>query len=149
MRQIFSDAPVDPSVLANEAVRAKFQALKDGTDVPTEKAQDGRRAVEGDCPICYEEMKQSEVGQLVWCRTCGNNLHQECFSRWRQQMRNTAKVHSFILYDLMVGRDVRVLSLELEGRWEGTIVHAHQGRVREFGPRTRNVDEPRHEHVPS
>lgn len=47
-----------------------------------------RRSVEGECPICYEEIEggegQREEG-TVFCRAgCGQNFHAACFGRWRQ-----------------------------------------------------------------
>ncbi|KZF25727.1 hypothetical protein L228DRAFT_275082 [Xylona heveae TC161] len=40
-----------------------------------------RKPVEGDCPICFTEMKASE--NTVWCKaSCGNNIHKDCFQKW-------------------------------------------------------------------
>ncbi|KAI5209393.1 hypothetical protein E4T39_00699 [Aureobasidium subglaciale] len=55
--------------------------------LPTETIQaedkDGKRKpVEGDCPICCEELSQ-ETEAIVWCQAaCGNNLHKTCFDQW-------------------------------------------------------------------
>ncbi|KAJ4386125.1 hypothetical protein N0V93_009017 [Gnomoniopsis smithogilvyi] len=48
-----------------------------------------RKAVDGDCPICFEEM-QSGTGQeaLVWCKAaCGQNIHKQCFDMWATTKR--------------------------------------------------------------
>ena len=47
-----------------------------------------RREINSECPICYEEMKNSE--RIVWCKySCGNNVHKGCFDRWaRTRGRN-------------------------------------------------------------
>ena len=40
-----------------------------------------RKPIEGECAICFMEMKQSE--NIVWCESrCGNNLHKLCFKQW-------------------------------------------------------------------
>jgi hypothetical protein len=55
--------------------------------LPTETVHaednDGKRKpVEGDCPICCEELS-SETEAIVWCKAaCGNNLHKTCFDQW-------------------------------------------------------------------
>lgn len=41
----------------------------------------GRRAVEGDCSICHEDL--NEGGILLWCKAqCGQNFHQGCIITW-------------------------------------------------------------------
>lgn len=41
-----------------------------------------RKPIQGDCPICCDEM--SDNGEAtVWCTAaCGNNLHKTCFQQW-------------------------------------------------------------------
>lgn len=40
-----------------------------------------RKALEGECSICYEEMTGTE--ELTWCKQqCGNNFHTNCFNMW-------------------------------------------------------------------
>ena len=49
------------------------------------KGRDNRKPVEGDCPICFEELAPSgEPGEaLVWCKAaCGQNVHKNCFEMW-------------------------------------------------------------------
>merc|ERR1712093_884775 len=39
----------------------------------------------GDCPICFETFKRDSDGaDVVFCRACGHNAHEECMERWRQ-----------------------------------------------------------------
>ncbi|CBX98025.1 hypothetical protein LEMA_P094340.1 [Plenodomus lingam JN3] len=40
-----------------------------------------RKSLEGDCAICCEELI-SGVTYATWCKTCGNNIHQECLQQW-------------------------------------------------------------------
>lgn len=55
--------------------------------LPTETVgaddKDGKRKpIEGDCPICCEELS-AETETIVWCQAaCGNNLHKSCFDQW-------------------------------------------------------------------
>ncbi|KAM3474958.1 hypothetical protein MY5147_004013 [Beauveria neobassiana] len=49
-------------------------------------AAENRKAVEGECAICYNDFESGEDAQsraVVWCRAgCGQNLHKTCFDRW-------------------------------------------------------------------
>ncbi|KAH0089523.1 hypothetical protein KCU96_g8458, partial [Aureobasidium melanogenum] len=50
--------------------------------VHTEDKDGKRKPIEGDCPICCEELSQ-EKEAIVWCQAaCGNNLHKTCFDQW-------------------------------------------------------------------
>ncbi|ROW10435.1 hypothetical protein VMCG_01829 [Cytospora schulzeri] len=41
-----------------------------------------RKAVEGDCPICFEDMGDGKE-DIVWCKAaCGQNIHKQCFEMW-------------------------------------------------------------------
>ncbi|KAE8410187.1 hypothetical protein BDV36DRAFT_289779 [Aspergillus pseudocaelatus] len=41
-----------------------------------------RKAVEGECPICFMEFEPDRE-EIVWCRAaCGNNIHKTCFQQW-------------------------------------------------------------------
>lgn len=48
-----------------------------------------RKPVEGDCPICFEEMMMGPgKEQLVWCKAaCGQNIHRQCFEMWAATKR--------------------------------------------------------------
>ena len=40
-----------------------------------------RKAVDGDCPVCFMELDDHE--NVIWCKAeCGNNIHKECFEKW-------------------------------------------------------------------
>ncbi|KAL2175497.1 uncharacterized protein P884DRAFT_262286 [Thermothelomyces heterothallicus CBS 202.75] len=51
-----------------------------------------RKPVEGDCPICFCEMGESEGAEpVVWCRAaCGQNVHKACFETWAATKRRQA-----------------------------------------------------------
>lgn len=65
--------------------------------IPTESAgaqdKDGKRKpVEGECPICVEELIAA-TEEIVWCHAaCGNNLHKTCFDQWAASKRGSGKV---------------------------------------------------------
>jgi hypothetical protein len=41
-----------------------------------------RKAIDGDCPICFTEF-DAATEDIVWCRAaCGNNIHKACFEQW-------------------------------------------------------------------
>ncbi len=68
-------------MLAGERVRQRFAQLAGGKGqgAAAEGAGGGggvQRPVEGDCPICYDELGGEAV---TFCRACGNNMHVECF----------------------------------------------------------------------
>ncbi|KAG8982580.1 hypothetical protein FRB90_006697, partial [Tulasnella sp. 427] len=52
----------------------------------TTQAPEGRRVFEeeDECAICYETLKDVPDAQLVWCSTCKNALHRECYSNYRR-----------------------------------------------------------------
>ncbi|KXJ90534.1 hypothetical protein Micbo1qcDRAFT_234479 [Microdochium bolleyi] len=54
-----------------------------------------RKAIEGDCPICFTAFEDGSGGDgedLVFCRAqCGQNLHRECFEMWARTKRSSAR----------------------------------------------------------
>lgn len=45
-----------------------------------------RKPVEGECPICYEELEEGEA--IVYCRAgCGQNMHKACMEMWAATKR--------------------------------------------------------------
>lgn len=37
-----------------------------------------------ECPICYEKMINEQTNILFCSTSCGNNMHKNCFDKWRQ-----------------------------------------------------------------
>ncbi|CAJ2503348.1 Uu.00g107420.m01.CDS01 [Anthostomella pinea] len=61
-----------------------------GDDTSKKGADKNRKAVEGDCPICFTLFEAGE--DIVYCRaTCGQNIHQECFEMWAATKRKSAR----------------------------------------------------------
>lgn len=75
LRELIKNAPPIPGVETNG---------KDGTE------QDGnRKPMEGECPICYDELDHKE--DIVYCRSsCGNNIHKVCMQNWTAAARGNA-----------------------------------------------------------
>jgi len=82
-------APED-GVLADPATRTAFALLAGPTDGggpetgPGAAAEHGakQRELEGDCPVCYEPFAGCAEA-VVFCHSCGNNIHKDCFEHWR------------------------------------------------------------------
>lgn len=53
-----------------------------------------RKPIDGDCPICFEEMASGPGKEaLVWCKAaCGQNIHRQCFDMWATTKRQTSKI---------------------------------------------------------
>ncbi|MCJ1433639.1 hypothetical protein MMC27_003002 [Xylographa pallens] len=69
LRDIFSQSPLSPS-------------LQDSAKEADQDRPSNRKAIDGDCPICFTEL-DAEDKNIVFCRAaCGNNLHRECFEQW-------------------------------------------------------------------
>nr|GAT50740.1 predicted protein [Mycena chlorophos] len=95
LQEIFSRAPMAPNAVANPRVRAAYAAAvgKPLSSNPTggssskaaaEPEQKKRMPGEDDdCPICYDGMHNVPETQLVFCETCGNAVHKECFGQWQ------------------------------------------------------------------
>ncbi|OQE21117.1 hypothetical protein PENSTE_c012G09096 [Penicillium steckii] len=59
---------------------------------PAENNKGNRKPIEGDCPVCYQEMVESQEA-IVWCKaSCGNNLHKECQDKWAATTGRTSDV---------------------------------------------------------
>jgi len=101
LKDIFADAPLSPgSIMASTQVQKKFREMN-GMETKEEERKEEkkeevttgvkRRPVDGDCPICYEAMSETE--NLVWCQSaCGNNMHTECFKQWQTAKKSKDEV---------------------------------------------------------
>ncbi|KAI2485624.1 RING finger domain containing protein [Pyrenophora tritici-repentis] len=70
LREVIKNAPPIPGVETDG---------KDGTE---KAGEDGnRKSIEGECPICYDELGSKE--DTVYCKaSCGNNIHKACMQNW-------------------------------------------------------------------
>ncbi|KAJ4294512.1 hypothetical protein N0V90_008203 [Kalmusia sp. IMI 367209] len=70
LRDLFKNAAPIPNVTSS-------------ADYGTDAEIDGnRKAVEGECPICYTEFEPGKEA-IVYCKAaCGNNVHKDCMQSW-------------------------------------------------------------------
>ncbi|KAA8649183.1 RING finger protein [Aspergillus tanneri] len=70
-------------------LREIYQQSSLSAEQPEPENNNGKRkAVEGDCPICFMEFEPDKE-EIFWCRAaCGNNIHKACFQRWAATSRN-------------------------------------------------------------
>jgi uncharacterized Zn-finger protein len=72
LRELIKNAPLIPGVET------------DGNDNPGEEQDGNRKPIEGECPICYDELDPKN-DDIVYCKTsCGNNVHKACMQSWIQ-----------------------------------------------------------------
>ncbi|KAF9519645.1 hypothetical protein BS47DRAFT_1312253 [Hydnum rufescens UP504] len=95
LEEIFSHAPKNPTILASQRVREAYAVATGSPSKPSSSQapppESKHRSPNGDdCAVCYEAM-EGDVALLetilVWCETCHNAVHKECFGQWS----NTAK----------------------------------------------------------
>ena len=78
LREVIKNAPPIPGVET------------DGKDGIETEGQDGnRKPIEGECPICYDDLDDKEA--IVYCKlSCGNNVHKQCMQNWRAVSKGKA-----------------------------------------------------------
>lgn len=86
-----------------------------------------RKPVEGDCPICFEELLanaavEDQTGTpggystVVWCRAaCGQNMHKQCFRMWSSTKKTAGNVTCPFCRSQWLGDDDRVKDIEKNG----------------------------------
>ncbi|KAF8340340.1 uncharacterized protein EI90DRAFT_3279067 [Cantharellus anzutake] len=87
LREIFEAAPANPTVIASQRVRDAYAVAKGSAVPPKVEGSDMKRKDPNgeDCAICYERIEGNIVELekvLVWCDTCQNAVHKECFGQW-------------------------------------------------------------------
>lgn len=75
-----SSSPIAHDVSADPSV---CQELKKRTNLGENSSQYdvARDSVKGDCPICTDDMQQSERS-MTFCANCKNHVHNECIQFW-------------------------------------------------------------------
>ena len=57
--------------------------LPNATGCESGGANDKRKPIDSDCPICFMAMEPESHDELLWCKaSCGQNVHRECFEQW-------------------------------------------------------------------
>jgi hypothetical protein len=77
LREVLENAPPSPGV--------------DTDSKDAQGGQDGnRKPIEGECPICYDDLEPGKDA-IVYCQTsCGNNVHKSCMQKWIAMAKNKA-----------------------------------------------------------
>eukprot|EP00250_Pteridium_aquilinum_P001242 c11450_g1_i1 orf=69-1001(-) len=92
LHALLHNLSVNDAVLASGIVRQRFKQITgESSTVDIQSSKSVQREIDGDCPICYEPMASSSVKPsepVVFCKTCGNNVHADCFKRWSQSKKN-------------------------------------------------------------
>ncbi|CDS06873.1 hypothetical protein LRAMOSA09398 [Lichtheimia ramosa] len=87
LQDVFANCTPEPSVMVSDTVKELINNKLHGVPVVEEESSVQRRDLdEVDCPICYESLAEEPLVTITFCRTCGNNVHQDCFNKWSQQL---------------------------------------------------------------
>ncbi|KAI8149487.1 hypothetical protein BJV82DRAFT_588249 [Fennellomyces sp. T-0311] len=76
---------------ASEQVQRQLEHKLYGKPLSQEDDAEGtkRRPLDtSDCPVCFEEFSEAELPVILFCKSCGNNIHKSCFDTWRSQGRS-------------------------------------------------------------
>ncbi|GMH33476.1 hypothetical protein BSKO_01310 [Bryopsis sp. KO-2023] len=77
------------SVLSCSILGDKTKTRKKASNKNSEKMVRKPLDEEDPCPICYEDMQQCSLKQLVFCRNgCGRNVHGRCLRIWSEHQRS-------------------------------------------------------------
>lgn len=73
--------PILAEALAGASVRERFhQLFSQARQGPSESNVETENGTA--CPVCLDDMGREE--RVVGCRTCQNQVHEECFLKWRR-----------------------------------------------------------------
>lgn len=82
LRDIFAAAPTPIASASSSSSSTSASSSADPSS--------NRKAIEGDCPICFTAFEPGEE-EIVFCRAaCGNNIHAECFEQWAKSQAGKA-----------------------------------------------------------
>ncbi|CAF1277086.1 unnamed protein product [Rotaria magnacalcarata] len=89
LNEIFSkaDAQYNGSyILAEQSIREAYHAKTGDPDVIINPKTIQQKTItnEDECPICYESMINDKNNVIFCSKSCGNNMHKNCFEQWRQ-----------------------------------------------------------------
>ncbi|CAF0722622.1 unnamed protein product [Adineta ricciae] len=89
LHDIFSKADSqnnDSSILAEQPILEAYHAKTGDPGVILTIKDVEQKPIEADdeCPICFESLLGEETNIIFCSRSCGNNIHKNCFDKWRQ-----------------------------------------------------------------
>ena len=83
--EIFQNAHTAPNAMADPRGRDAFTRatgkMPDTQDLSSQSTKKRIPGEDDDCPICYEGLFGVSEGDLTWCETCGNSIHNPCFQQ--------------------------------------------------------------------
>ncbi|MCO5575470.1 hypothetical protein L7F22_029271 [Adiantum nelumboides] len=89
---LLKNLSVSDAVLASSGVRQRFSQITGVSLAPAvEPLKPLQRDIDSDCPICYEPMASSDgkpSEPVIFCKSCGNNVHADCFKKWSQSKKH-------------------------------------------------------------
>jgi len=95
---IFAKAPerVLNGVRANASVRESYRKLTGREDKSGPHSEESkgivRKKIEGDCPICMEDLGKAKKNDVTFCKVqCGQNVHKECIQKYIASLRGRRK----------------------------------------------------------
>ncbi|XP_024387869.1 uncharacterized protein [Physcomitrium patens] len=96
LEDLLKISAINEDIVASQLVRQRFHEIT-GTNSksdasPNETQKSIQRDINGDCPVCYEAMAGDDnkpVEPIIFCKSCGNNVHRDCFDRWSGSKRST------------------------------------------------------------
>ncbi|KAG2059898.1 hypothetical protein BDR06DRAFT_873023 [Suillus hirtellus] len=94
LQEIFVHVPPAPNSVINQCV------CDATTTTPSKESEPVKKhcvpGPEDNCPICYKSMHGTDRDILIWCETCVNAVHKECFTQWTKSCgRNITCVFCF------------------------------------------------------
>ncbi|KAG0734979.1 hypothetical protein G6F57_014674 [Rhizopus arrhizus] len=124
---------VDPSVLVPEEARERIMKLMYGSSEEIAALSEAQRRPldTSDCPVCFEEFEEEKINEIDYCKTCGNNIHKECFTMWASSKGSDVTCvycrSKWIFPDLSEGPKKRTgKDLDSEHRLEGNFANFAQ-----------------------
>ena len=107
----------------SKRVLDRYRTIKSGNQAAIETDDDsGRKPLEGDCPICFEDLSESSLENTVFCKAqCGNNIHKECFDQWAQSKRSEG-------WEVTCGKSLSQLDWTWDEYTDGSVLSNKMGR---------------------
>lgn len=75
---------VDPSVLIPEHARRRIANIRQGAAQSAQQEVQRKPLESSNCPVCYERFTKAQAVDVIYCKTCGSNVHGVCFKRANQ-----------------------------------------------------------------
>jgi len=89
LHEIFTKADLqnnDSSIIAERQILEAYRAKTGDPNaiLPVKNIEQKPITNDDECPICFESMINDKNNILFCSTSCGNNMHKNCFEKWRQ-----------------------------------------------------------------